>query len=168
VGTGFVTNELSDIEVKTRAAYMVLWVSRKHEEPSYSVHLLRNILRYATADILVDLVGKGHIVPAPPDGYYLTDAGVKAWALMATECATVNNFDPLLKVWASWIMTIEDLLICLQHGQTVHLERHVDPPVLKRAMDHGWVAVYGKFQKERTYRITSAGQSYLASLQQVA
>jgi hypothetical protein len=147
---------------------MVMWVSRKNEQPSYSAHLLRNTLRYAFDEIITDLLQKGHIVFAKPSGYYLTDEGVRAWALMATECATVNNFDPLLKVWANWIMTIEELLECLKHGQTVPLERHVDPPVLKRAMDRGWVSVYGKFQKERTYRITAAGLSYLASLSQVA
>jgi hypothetical protein len=163
-----VTTDLTDIDVKTRGAYMLLWVSRKRDEPSYSVHLLRNILRYAHDEILADLLAKGHIVSAPPSGFYLTDEGVRTWAHLATECATVNNFDPLLKVWANWIMSVPELLECLAHGKAVHLARHVDAPVLKKAADKGWITIVGKYQKERTYRITAFGLSYLASLQQAA
>jgi hypothetical protein len=163
-----VTNDLSDTEVKTRGAYMLLWVSRKREEPSYSAHLLRNILRYAHDEIIADLLAQGHIIPAPPSGYYLTDEGVRAWACLATECATMNNFDPLLKVWANWIMSVDELLKCLAHGKAVHLARHVDAPVLKKAADKGWITIVGKYQKERTYQITAPGLSYLASLQQAA
>lgn len=155
---------MSDYECKVRALYMLLWASRRSKQISYSIHLLRNTLRESCDEIVESLLDKGHITPSPPSGFYLTDEGVRTWARLATECATVNNFDPALKIWADWIMDVPDLLQSLNQ-EFKQLDRHIDYPVVKKAKDMRWVEVEGNVQRLKQYRITPAGTAHLSSLQ---
>lgn len=153
------------IEQETRAAYMVMWISRKRKHGAYSIQMLRGVLQYFFDEVVADLLGKGHI-KSEGDGYSLTDEGVRVWSLLATESSTVNSFDPELKVWANWIMKPRALLECLQPNQWLHPDRHVDNAAHKEASKKGWVIFKGDSQKTRLYQITEAGLEHLASLRE--
>jgi hypothetical protein len=159
------TQQLSVREIEKRAGYMVMWVSRKTKQRFYSATALRQILRLAFDETIRELLDTGHIVPVG-QGFYLTDAGVRAWAVMATECATINNFDPELKVWANWIMEVRELLECLTPGEWVHPARHVDANAHTKAARKGWVKFKSDSPRTREYLITESGIEHLASIQE--
>lgn len=153
---------LTEVEQKTRAAYMAMWVSRKQGHGAYSIQMLRTVLLGFCDVIVADLLDKKHIVQSSADGYSLTDEGVRTWAVMATSTSSVNSFDPELKIWANWIMTIDDLLRSLDQDFKP-LARHVDYPVIKKAKAKGWIEISGNVQRLKQYRITEAGLAHFYS-----